>query len=95
MFLSHDLLRTFQSTLPVWGGTFRHRPTVSVDDISIHPPRVGRDEVPIKFLCYVIISIHPPRVGRDFLSTQIGIWLPKFQSTLPVWGGTNSGSTGC
>ena len=35
-------------------------------DISIHPPRVGRDVVFIAQLHHGgNISIHPPRVGRD------------------------------
>ena len=57
--------------------------------ISIHPPRVGRDprrNAPPPPGCF--ISIHPPRVGRDN-STLYHTGTPStFQSTLPVWGGT-------
>ena len=36
--------------------------------ISIHPPRVGRDQIVINFRLLLGISIHPPRVGRDTLT---------------------------
>ena len=56
--------------------------------ISIHPPRVGRDRVAWSRKYKESISIHPPRVGRDaLLSISRSIW-DLFQSTLPVWGGT-------
>ena len=83
--------RSFQSTLPVWGGT------CSVWDvweiwrgISIHPPRVGRDFDVFCCCSASLISIHPPRVGRDVRNSRIKITATKFQSTLPVWGGTLS-----
>ena len=127
------MIVTFQSTLPVWGGTKQaltkhHQPCISihpprvgrdqraldardggndfnppspcgeghigvvqvvhVDLISIHPPRVGRDlnwgDVDFE----KNISIHPPRVGRDTLCKVWHLKTKKFQSTLPVWGGT-------
>ena len=34
---------TFQSTLPVRGGTKRVGTKITVGAISIHPPRAGRD----------------------------------------------------
>ena len=34
------------------------------------------------------ISIHPPRVGRDVEPYSYGAVAAAFQSTLPVWGGT-------
>ena len=34
-------------------------------DISIHPPRVGRDQLQQMAQNMANISIHPPRVGRD------------------------------
>ena len=37
-----------------------------------------------------MVSIHPPRVGRDPSSAWYHICVPKFQSTLPVWGGTGA-----
>ena len=33
----------FQSTLPVWGGTFCCILILEHSEVSIHPPRVGRD----------------------------------------------------
>ena len=61
---------------------------VHAEDISIHPPRVGRDL--LDFSCFLLggISIHPPRVGRDTVGPGMGRCGSRFQSTLPVWGGT-------
>ena len=36
----------------------------------------------------LLISIHPPRVGRDIKTVKKGTQPRRFQSTLPVWGGT-------
>ena len=85
--LGYDEL--FQSTLPVWGGTKIGDIPNDVRRISIHPPRVGRDEcdrqpVPAE----TGISIHPPRVGRDEDFEVVVSLDAVFQSTLPVWGGT-------
>ena len=68
---------------PGGNGRRRHRA-----QISIHPPRVGRDCQRLHVLGQGLISIHPPRVGRDFRAGrwQGCCWI--FQSTLPVWGGT-------
>ena len=59
--------RTFQSTLPVWGGTVTSPPQErTCKYVSIHPPRVGRDTYcTSRVLKLVDVSIHPPRVGRD------------------------------
>ena len=79
----------FQSTLPVWGGTWKCTKEFPYKErISIHPPRVGRDD--FVGVAYLVsrISIHPPRVGRDFLASVSGNRCKIFQSTLPVWGGT-------
>ena len=58
----------FQSTRPGWGGTEEAlRRGMSVD-ISIHPPRVGRDDFSHFHFIFLLISIHPPRVGRDLAS---------------------------
>ena len=35
----------FQSTRPVRGGTITDRPKAGKENISIHPPRAGRDEL--------------------------------------------------
>ena len=67
----HHYPHLFQSTLPVWGGTYTLGFPVLRHKISIHPPRVGRDFCvpPLTFYCQRI-SIHPPRVGRDSKSSQ-------------------------
>ena len=56
---------TFQSTRPVWGGTEGVLVALRIPVISIHPPRVGRDDVIRRKDRRASISIHPPRVGRD------------------------------
>ena len=100
----------FQSTLPVRGGTkisdlTAHPKNISIhppragrdgdflkvltaDFISIHPPRAGRDGDFLKVLTADFISIHPPRAGRDARAEEIKNRKNKFQSTLPVRGGT-------
>ena len=55
----------FQSTLPVWGGTGCPVAAVGSLEISIHPPRMGRDDVSHFHDALFVISIHPPRMGRD------------------------------
>ena len=44
----------FQSTHPVWGGTFKEDITMAIKKISIHPPRVGWD-----FVCPEVIAREP------------------------------------
>ena len=58
---------TFLSTLPAWGATGTHRPSVdNVKYISIHAPRVGSDSFRrSRQGCSWKISIHAPRVGSD------------------------------
>ena len=57
--------------------------------ISIHAPRVGRDNVLAALPDGTeVISIHAPRVGRDSHQTFLISRLRKFQSTRPVWGAT-------
>ena len=58
------------------------------DGISIHAPRVGRDEDQDYSEMSLSISIHAPRVGRDVNDIIGGGWLNLFQSTRPVWGAT-------
>ena len=63
----------FQSTLPVRGGTKGTNEMALIIDISIHPPRAGRDPSPMTILPTIIsISIHPPRAGRDRLQIWSG-----------------------
>ena len=52
----------------MWGGTReKHQLVYPQPSISIHPPRVGRDEDQEATAGEDQISIHPPRVGRDGL----------------------------
>ena len=56
----------FQSTLPVWGATSFARSRLHSNDISIHAPRVGSDNIIFNlYLLERFISIHAPRVGSD------------------------------
>ena len=55
----------FQSTRPVWGATLGTLVFPLAGIISIHAPRVGRDDDMEDREGYVSISIHAPRVGRD------------------------------
>ena len=55
----------FQSTRPVWGATTREAENIGVPSVSIHAPRVGRDQRRISEIPYIMVSIHAPRVGRD------------------------------
>ena len=57
--------RIFQSTRPVWGATSRSAISKCFDRISIHAPRVGRDQKRCPGVLPRHISIHAPRVGRD------------------------------
>ena len=43
----------FQSTLPVRGGTLTRLAEVFEQEISIHPPRAGRDNRILKALAYI------------------------------------------
>ena len=53
----------------MWGGTRECGLRYEIlQTISIHPPRVGRDQIVINFRLLLGISIHPPRVGRDTLT---------------------------
>ena len=56
--------------------------------ISIHAPRVGRDNCKGSCGQCVDISIHAPRVGRDHVCDIIVSEGASFQSTRPVWGAT-------
>ena len=84
-------ISSFQSTHPVWGGTFLRTGCLACPVISIHPPRVGWDQngmpSPVRSLA---ISIHPPRVGWDSTCLPWILLVLAFQSTHPVWGGTSA-----
>ena len=64
-YLSNNSILGFQSTRPAWGATNSPSTSIYSPSISIHAPRVGRDD--LIFAAYRVrqISIHAPRVGRD------------------------------
>ena len=82
----------FQSTHPVWGGTRGMVRIKALQLISIHPPRVGWDLLSIRSISRFSISIHPPRVGWDREAVKDPLAIVGFQSTHPVWGGTETAS---
>ena len=62
---------------------------VTYYNISIHAPRVGRDdEDDWPRMQAWPISIHAPRVGRDSGRRLAALRTTTFQSTRPVWGAT-------
>ena len=75
------------------------------EDISIHAPRTGSDEIPSASPSAATISIHAPRTGSDhprwefFQADNISIHAPRtgsdgsgggLQSTLPARGATQN-----
>ena len=79
----------FQSTLPVWGATWR-----ALREYRLHRhfnPRSPCGERPSyrsSALSRFSISIHAPRVGSDGTGLERLHRKEVFQSTLPVWGAT-------
>ena len=61
-----------------------------VFEISIHAPRVGRDNHIVCDADIIYISIHAPRVGRDPQQRKDFFAKSLFQSTRPVWGATTA-----
>ena len=80
----------FQSTHPVWDGTYMTWCLRCVVVISIHPSRVGWDLIAAIVILLFNISIHPSRVGWDEYGFTVFVTAPAFQSTHPVWDGTAS-----
>ena len=56
--------------------------------ISIHSPRMGRDDDWLYGNVTMEISIHSPRMGRDMFAEYYVDCPEEFQSTLPAWGET-------
>ena len=78
----------FQSTRPAWGATIVCVVVPPCNLVSIHAPRVGRDDFRLCSFNTFNVSIHAPRVGRD-LGNIFGDTQPTvFQSTRPAWGAT-------
>ena len=63
----------FQSTRPVRGGTRKRGFAIRKANISIHPPRAGRDRIGRAVTVRSAISIHPPRAGRDSIDRKASI----------------------
>ena len=81
--------QTFQSTRPVRGGTRQIVMITSVKNISIHPPRAGRD-VFFSINTGLSRNFNPPApCGAGPASFAISCFMVRFQSTRPVRGGTD------
>ena len=90
LFLLSPTQGLFQSTLPVWGATKRGAPGEQAGDISIHAPRVGSDRWrPVWTPWRAYFNPRSPCGERpiDQFFAASGL---IFQSTLPVWGATDS-----
>ena len=62
--------------------------------ISIHPPRVGRDAGGCLWAALSRIYFNPPSpCGEGLIERFAFSGTARFQSTLPVWGGTHSSSS--
>ena len=78
----------FQSTRPVWGATQSFRPPSIPHIISIHAPRVGRDEAAGQAdACARNFNPRAPRGARRSCII-ITYYYDIFQSTRPAWGAT-------
>ena len=77
------IMLVFQSTLPAWGETLPPDVKRCELAISIHSPRMGRDDLHSGHIPRMVISIHSPRMGRDCLgrcvaaATTISIHSPR------------------
>ena len=87
-FRPEDSSLEFQSTRPAWGATSKRRGIGGESHVSIHAPRVGRDDPGRCTRPPFGVSIHAPRVGRDQPNGIRGNQPPEFQSTRPAWGAT-------
>ena len=86
--ISRSIWDLFQSTLPVWGGTGSIVGLVKDADISIHPPRVGRDRDMWADLDAETVFQSTLPVWGGTVAARRAVMTGVFQSTLPVWGGT-------
>ena len=76
--------------IPCGMGLKPQRIADAIDDISIHPSRVGWDNRYASSKAQGNISIHPSRVGWDPTASPPAKAQPTFQSTHPVWDGTDA-----
>ena len=87
--------KRFQSTRPVWGATLHWISKPHGDGVSIHAPRVGRDETTLATT--MAANCFNPRAPcgarrERILNHDRADW---FQSTRPVWGATCGSSLCC
>ncbi len=61
-------------------------------DISIHPPRAGRDRQVFFQVSKQNISIHPPRAGRDFIGRLLTDGYAEISIHPPRAGRDNDGA---
>ena len=88
MFWQQNEERKFQSTLPLWGATNFDRYEDSTDDISIHAPPVGSDELYLTPQQYILdFNPRSPCGERRYYAERM-VNYGTFQSTLPLWGAT-------
>ena len=73
----------FQSTHPVWDGTWPDDFRGGIEHISIHPSRVGWDMVTGSTAGARPISIHPSRVGWDFRQDYSSLRFSYFNPPIP------------
>ena len=83
-----SLLVTFQSTLPVRGGTRASAPPRRSQSFQSTLPVRGGTQTRQAIHAGHRISTHPPRAGRDSSVSRSMSMMALFQSTLPVRGGT-------
>ena len=80
----------FQSTRPVWGATLHRFPSQTRCQISIHAPRVGRDDSP-SWLLLLPLQFQSTRPVWGATPERVYVVTSFiFQSTRPVWGATSA-----
>ena len=73
----------FQSTRPVWGATVMDTDGDNKEEVSIHAPRVGRDDIFRARVHPLNVSIHAPRVGRDIMECTTPFMTMGFNPRAP------------
>ena len=77
----------FQFTRPAWGATTQSNGLVYNSAVSIHAPRVGRDELRVELAGYNKFQFTRPAWGAT--QTRTSGWNGKwFQFTRPACGAT-------
>ena len=84
-----DTCHCFNPRAPC-GARRKKKMNSSATPVSIHAPRVGRDNYGSFKSLQGYVSIHAPRVGRDMKIVGVPVNISTFQSTRPVWGATHS-----